>query len=557
MQRPYRFLAAVFVLCGVVALLGFYLRLPAAVSLAAAPPEPVAPTPRIVGGEEAPVGAYPWMTALVANNAPPAAGQFCGGSLIHREWVLTAAHCVTAGSQVDAPGTIDIVVGLHQRSQDNGIRRDLQAIVVHPNWNASTMDYDVALLHLAQPIDGVALVTLAQAIDAPIFEPGDTSRVIGWGATAWQGSSSDVLLQVDLPIVDQQTCNDAYMGDITERMICAGFPQGGKDSCQGDSGGPLVVNDNSTWRQIGVVSWGHRCAEPNFPGIYARVSVLYDWVAQQAGLQPTNPTATPTFTPIPSDTPTATPTVTGTPPTPTPSPTATATFPARAFFPQISRQLPPTPTVTPTATSTPIPSSGSLINGDFEQGPGVGWTEFSALGYDLIMNSDFPGSIAPHSGQWAVWLGGVDNEISYVEQSVSVEAGASILGFWMWIASQDECGFDFGGVTVNGASAYQFELCDTADTNGWVRRTIDLGAYVGQSVTFQIRAETDASLYSDLIVDDVTLSNAATILLRPAPQRQPVSEDAALSKQPVSGVNNAASSAPEARLWTPLPDKKH
>jgi len=546
---------------GLLLLLGWYAFLPAATPLAAAPPEPAAPVPRIVGGEQALVGAYPWMTALVVNNTSPISGQFCGGSLIHREWVLTAAHCVTSGTQVDSPGSIDIVVNLHRRSDNNGIRRDLQAIVVHPQWNPSYFDYDIALLRLAQPIDGVALVTLAQASDAAIFDPGDTSRVIGWGATAWQGSGSDVLLQVDVPIVSQQSCRDSYgVGDITDRMICAGLPQGGKDSCQGDSGGPLVADDGGLWKQIGIVSWGQRCALPNFPGVYARVSVLYDWVTQHVDLDPTNPTPTPTptFTPTPTstETPTATPTVTGTPPTPTPTPTATATFPPVAFLPQIVRQPTPVPTNTPTPTPTPTLSPNLLVNGDFEQGT-VGWTEYSALGYDLIMNGSFPGTVAPHSGQWAAWLGGDDDEISYVSQLVTIQPDSVILGYWVWVASQDYCGYDFGGVIVNNTVVDKFDLCEDTTTDGWVRRTVDLGVYAGQSVTFQIRAETDFSLNSNLFVDDVTLSNAATILLRPAPRPRPVMENAALSKRPITGERTLPKSTPEARLWTPLLGEKH
>jgi secreted trypsin-like serine protease len=397
MHRSYSILSATLVALGAVAVLGWYLLLPAATPLQAAPPLQERPTPRIVGGEVAPVGAYPWMTALVANNASPVIGQFCGGSLIHRDWVLTAAHCVTNGVQVDSPGSVDVVVNIHDLSQNNGIRRDVQAILVHPQWNPSLYDYDIALLELAQPIDAVTPVTLAQAGDAPIFAPGAMTRVMGWGATAWQGSGSDILLQVDVPIVTQQACIDSYgANDITDRMICAGLAQGGKDSCQGDSGGPLVADDNSVWRQVGIVSWGEGCAFPNLYGVYARVAVLYDWVAQHVDLN--NPTPTPTATPTTSHPPTATPTVTGTPPT------ATPTLPPQAYLPQVmndntstptatstpTRTTVPTRTTAPTPTTTPTQGPSVLLNPGFEQGPGVGWQEYSSNGWDLILNSGFP-----------------------------------------------------------------------------------------------------------------------------------------------------------------------
>jgi hypothetical protein len=554
MNRTLSFLSAMLVTLASLAVLGWHLLLPPVKPLHAAPSLQARPTPRIVGGEVAPVGAYPWMTALVANNTSPVNGQFCGGSLIHRDWVLTAAHCVTNGVQVVSPGSVDVVVNIHDLSQNNGIRRDVQSIVVHPQWNPSLYDYDIALLELAQPIDGVTPVTLAQASDAPIFAPGAMTRVMGWGATAWQGSGSDILLQVDVPIVSQQACIDSYgASDITDRMICAGLAEGGKDSCQGDSGGPLVADDNSVWRQVGIVSWGQGCAFPDLYGVYARVAVLYDWVAQHVNLN--NPTPTPTATPTASRTPTATPTVTGTPPT------ATPTLPPQAYLPQVMNDNTSTPTATstPTRTTTPTPTTtptqgpSVLVNPGFEQGPGVGWQEYSSNGWDLILNSDFPGSIAPHGGQWLAWLGGDDDEISYVRQSVTIPANASTLRFWMWIASEDDCGYDFGGVLVNNTTVDQFNLCNTADTNGWVQRSVDLGAYAGQNVALQIRVETDLSFNSNLFIDDVALSAAARAYpVVPRPSTAQITANKA-----AAGVARTAGEVPgEARLWAPTAVEK-
>jgi hypothetical protein len=143
-----------------------------------------------------------------------------------------------------------------------------------------------------------------------------------------------------------------------------------------------------------------------------------------------------------------------------------------------------------------------IVNGDFEDGP-TGWFEYSTHGWDLIVNS-LPGIVTPHSGAWAVWLGGDYDELSYVEQQVTVPPGSPYLAYWHWIASEDTCGHDFAGVIVNGSTVVDvYDLCQSANTGWWVKHVVNLSAYAGQSVFVQIRAETDSSYYSNLFVDDV------------------------------------------------------
>ena len=111
---------------------------------------------------------------------------------------------------------------------------------------------------------------------------GEMLTVIGLGATSEGGNGASILREVNVPTVSFADCNDqnSYQGDINDAtMICAGFSQGGKDSCQGDSGGPLVTQGGV---QVGVVSWGDGCARPDLPGVYARVSVAFDWIVSQA-----------------------------------------------------------------------------------------------------------------------------------------------------------------------------------------------------------------------------------------------------------------------------------
>jgi hypothetical protein len=156
------------------------------------------------------------------------------------------------------------------------------------------------------------------------------------------------------------------------------------------------------------------------------------------------------------------------------------------------------------------PPASSLVNGNFESGSGVGWTESSTHGWPIVLNTGFPGSVTPRGGSWAAWLGGGVNEVSHVQQPVTIPAGAPYLAYYHWIASEDSCSFDFVRVLVNGAEEDSYDLCITANTGGWVRHTVNLSAYAGQTVTLQIRAETDGSLNSNLFVDDVSFAATAS-----------------------------------------------
>lgn len=238
-------------------------------------------TDEIVGGASTTIAAHPWQVALTTNSN----FQFCGGSILNASWVLTAQHCVAGGD-----GDMRVVAGITRKSQPaTGQIRAFNGITTFPGFTDPTTGKDVALLHLASPLDlsganakAIALVTPADAA-AGATNGGVISTVTGWGTLTEGGATPDVLQAVDVPLVTNAQASTAYGMTISADQLGAGVLNvGGKDSCQGDSGGPLTVPVAGAAKLAGVVSWGNGCAEAQFPGLYARVSSFQSYIAARA-----------------------------------------------------------------------------------------------------------------------------------------------------------------------------------------------------------------------------------------------------------------------------------
>ena len=192
---------------------------------------------------------------------------WCGGTLISDSHVLTAAHCT-----VDEAATgISVLLGEHNIADDEFNSVDVAEIINHPDYNNETVDYDFAILRLANPVNftnEVRPACLPAVLNATYA--GVTATVTGWGALRFEGPSPNVLQEVDVTVTTNAECSKAYANktedanntnntdnanntvEITKNMLCAEGP--GKDACQGDSGGPLIAPEGEDGRQAVVMT---------------------------------------------------------------------------------------------------------------------------------------------------------------------------------------------------------------------------------------------------------------------------------------------------------------
>ncbi|KAG1938829.1 ST14 transmembrane serine protease matriptase a isoform X2 [Pimephales promelas] len=238
---------------------------------------------RVVGGEDAVVGEFPWQVSLHVKNM----GHVCGASIISKRWLVSAAHCVQDDKiKYSQPGTWEAYLGLHtQKDKQAATKRLLKQIIPHPSYNSYTYDYDIALMELDADVtysDTIRPICLPSATD--VFGSGDSVTITGWGATREGGAGATVLQKARVRIVNGTTCEKLMNGQITSRMMCAGILTGGVDACQGDSGGPLAFLSDDRMYLAGVVSWGDGCARKNKPGIYTYVPKFRGWIKEKTGV---------------------------------------------------------------------------------------------------------------------------------------------------------------------------------------------------------------------------------------------------------------------------------
>lgn len=215
----------------------------------------------IVNGTNSSIQDVPYQVQLRLNGTTK-----CGATILTNDTILTAAHCFDSISSIFQVG---VAVGSSNPNAGRAYR--VSGVVLHPKYGRTNIpfDYDAAIVKLSSPLAFDRDARPVGRVANFEVDEGTFALVSGYGAIYRNGPSAKTLQSVKVPVLSLSTCQNVYgRHRVTDRMLCAGFPQGGRDACQGDSGGPLVINDTI----IGVVSWGDGCAGPRQPGVYANVA---------------------------------------------------------------------------------------------------------------------------------------------------------------------------------------------------------------------------------------------------------------------------------------------
>nr|XP_057917979.1 chymotrypsin-like protease CTRL-1 [Doryrhamphus excisus] len=233
---------------------------------------------RIVGGEDAMAGWWPWQVSMHFTGF-----HICGGTLISEEWVLTAAHCITNTST--SPWLMYFGKQNQTGVNPQEVSRTVSQVIVHADYNNVTFENDIALFKLSSPVTYNNYIRpVCMASSNSQFHNGTMCWATGWGRLGADqpNVAFERLQEVRIPVIGNRQCGCSYSllpHDITSNMLCAG--EEGRGICQGDSGGPVQCKQGSRWIQAGITSFGVPCANRGFPEVFARVSFFQNWITEQ------------------------------------------------------------------------------------------------------------------------------------------------------------------------------------------------------------------------------------------------------------------------------------
>lgn len=239
----------------------------------------------IIGGEVAEFGEFPYVVALGYDKGDGIEFS-CGGSVISKNFVLTAAHCIETRDGFYPSVVRAGVISWDSTEWNEDTDVAVAERIPHPNFSRREKYHDLGLLRLEKSLVFTTFLN-AVCLETDVNDPTQTLTIVGWGQTNNNRvSRSSTLLKTNVTAVGRSVCAQTYnertysklpRGLIPE-MFCAGDPTGAHDACQGDSGGPILVPGASGhYRVVGITSFGKGCGSP-LPSIYTRVPMYLDWI---------------------------------------------------------------------------------------------------------------------------------------------------------------------------------------------------------------------------------------------------------------------------------------